>query len=129
MTKYLWPVTTSGLVLLMGVGLLMAPFGLHFYPHGQSWNHATYWTFWSGVGVIVFALVGIYGWVSGIGDEVRSLMPAAEAPEPAPESREREAPVPAASGDEALQQLARAVLRDLNQRLGDGGPGAGGGGA
>jgi hypothetical protein len=127
MSKYLWPVTTTGLVLLMGVGLMMAPFGLHLRAPGGGWNSATYSMFWSGIGVLVVALVGLYAWVSGIGEEVQALLPkpaAAPAPE-APAVRERSAPT-SDDPDQVLQQLARAVLRDLNQRLEESTPPGGG---
>ncbi len=130
MSKYLWPITTMGLVLLMGVALLTAPFGLHFYVSGHHWNHATYWTFWTGVGVVVVAAVGLYGWITGIGEEGRRILPPrAEAEATSQDARADAGGAAAMNGDEALQQLARAVLRDLNQRLGDGGTGAGMGGA
>lgn len=127
MSKYLWPITTLGLVLLMGVALLAAPFGLHFFAHGHHWNRATYWTFWTGAGVIVVAAIGLYGWTSGVGEEARRILPPKEEAASPSKDAPSETPAPM-NGDEALQQLARAVLRDLNQRLGDGGTGAGAGG-
>lgn len=131
MTKYLWPITTLGLVLLMGVALLMAPFGLHFHPTGGAWNRATEAAFWSGVGLVVVALAGIYGWMNGLGQEAGALAAAASEPvaEEAPRERPAAAPTPVPEDpDLALQQLARAVLRDLNQKLGENGPHAAGGG-
>lgn len=112
MTKYVWPLATSGWVTLLGVALLILPFALHTNVHG--WTDTTSTLFWSGVGVAVVGLLGVWGWFSGLRDEMvaRGLVE-----KRAPSDDERPAAQPADDLDAMLRPLAETILRDLTTQM------------
>ena len=128
-TKYLWPLTVSALLVLAGVALLVAPFALSYQPAHASWNVATETSFWSGIGLVVFALLALFGWFTGLRQAVEDAFAAPEAEEvrqeplplktskpsvPAREAAQSEANL---DTDEVLRKLAVTVLRDLEERV------------
>jgi hypothetical protein len=129
-TKYLWPLTVSALLVLAGVALLVAPFALSYQPAHASWNVATETSFWSGIGLIVFALLALFGWFTGLRQAVEEAFAAPEAEEVRQEplplkagkpavapTREAQAAEANLDTDEVLRKLAVTVLRDLEERV------------
>lgn len=123
MTKYLWPLGTHVFLLLVAAWLIVAPWMWGLVTGGGAWGGAATTLFWTGIGIAVLALVGLYAWWQGLRQELvqRGVIaePAREAPEeprPAPVTR-----TPAAESDldVELRRLADAVLRDLSNRLRD----------
>ena len=115
MTKYLWALASSALVVLLGASLIVWPFLVHTNLHG--WNHATTTEFWSGVGVAVVGLLMLAGWYGGLRAALMELGIIAPRTSNAPE------PVQAAPAsadedlDRLLRPLAETVLRDLTEQL------------
>ncbi len=116
MTKYLWALATSALIVLLGASLTVWPFLVHTNLHG--WSHATTAEFWSGIGLAVLGLLTWAGWYGGLrGALVEAGIMASRTPQ-APEAVQSSAP---ASQDEDLDRLLRplaeTVLRDLTEQL------------
>ncbi len=113
MTKYVWPLATSALVTLMGFALMVLPFALH--TNAGGWTHTTDTLFWSGVGVVVLGLLAIWGWFSGLSEEMRA-QGLIKTPQPAKREETPAAP-PEDNLDAMLRPLAETVLRDLTAQL------------
>lgn len=124
--RYLWPMAAHAVLLLIGLALLVAPFALRYQPAGAHWTSVTETSFWSGVGLLVFACVGLLGWVSGLRRELSEALLAAEVreaksaakPATAEPSRQPQAEMQSPlDTDEVLRRLALTVLRDLEERV------------
>ena len=123
MSKYLWPIATLAIVLLAGIAVLLWPFALGM-THG-TWSKAGYTDFWSGVGVVVIALLGLGSWLGALRREMRKcgLIQATEkkpASRPKPVAQLSAPGVTTDSGtdlDTLLKPLAESVLRDLTRQL------------
>lgn len=128
MTKYVWPLATGALALLAGAFLIVWPFALH-WNHGGGWTLATQVDVWSGVGVVVVSLVGLWGWYRGVQIELveRGIVRVPE-PEGAHATEDQTEPArealpyhPTTETDQNLEELLRplaeSVLRDLSQQL------------
>jgi divalent metal cation (Fe/Co/Zn/Cd) transporter len=128
--KYVWPLTVSILVAVMGGLLVAAPFALLYQPFGASWTAATNATLWSGIGLAAVALATTLAWAGELMAAVRQLR--GEAPRAAA-SPARTATFPTSSGapaasrttpasgalsDDMIRALAAAVLKDLQERTG-----------
>jgi type VI protein secretion system component VasK len=123
MTKYLWPLGTHVFLLVVAAWLIVAPWMWGLVRSGSAWDGAATTLFWTGIGLAVLALVGLYAWWQGLRQELvqRGLLaePVREAPEePRPAPVARTAP-PDSELDAELRRLADAVLRDLSNRLRD----------
>lgn len=107
---------TAALAALAGLWLMIAPFALGTQPENADWTDPTRSEFFSGLGVAVFGLVGVIGFVLAIHEElvVRGLVTVKQRVEPEPE------PVPAApqasSAELAslLAPLVEALRQDMN---------------
>ncbi|MCL4351069.1 MAG: hypothetical protein M1318_00230 [Firmicutes bacterium] len=124
MSKYLWPIATLTVVLLAGVALLLWPFALGM-AHGP-WSKAVYSDVWSGVGVVVIALLGLGSWLMALRQEMRKrgLIQAIETKSASrPKAVSQSSPAPGAVSDSGadldslLKPLAESVLRDLTRQL------------
>ncbi|MFI6921375.1 hypothetical protein ACIBIZ_15580 [Nonomuraea spiralis] len=106
----------AALAVMAGLWLMIAPFALGTQPENADWTGPTTSEFFSGLGVTVFGLVGVIGFVLAIHEElvVRGLVAVKQRVEPEPE------PVPAApqasSAELAslLAPLVEALREDMN---------------
>ncbi len=114
MKKYLWPVSGLMATVLAGVAVMVGPFALHLNSGGH-WVTATESMFWSGVGIIVVALVAMMMWQREL---AQAIMEAEENLHPTPVeapavSAEAESVSSEAQWETELAKLAEAVLQDL----------------
>lgn len=117
-TKYVWPMATSAVVVVAGMALLIWPFALHTNVGG--WTHATMSDFWSGIGLVVLGLISLMAWYGGLRKELVSLGVMEEKSKAVDASRPEEFSVPRGNDDnldQLLRPLAETVLRDLTEQL------------
>lgn len=116
-TKYLWPLATSVVVMLLGVLLLLWPFAVHTNVSG--WTDATTTEFWTGIGVAVVGLIMLWGWYGGLRKELLEIGIIRPRPKPqrAPEEPTATPEAPHDDLDRLLRPLAETVLRDLTEQL------------
>ncbi|MCL5116924.1 MAG: hypothetical protein M1272_07225 [Firmicutes bacterium] len=114
-TKYVWPLASSALVVLFGAALLIWPFAVHTNVGG--WTHATTTDFWSGVGTIVIGLLMFLGWYGGLKHELvqRGIVEVRRVEEPP--TPPAAVAAPSEDLDRLLRPLAESVLRDLTEQL------------
>ncbi len=116
MTKYLWALASSALVVLLGACLIVWPFLVHTNVHG--WTHATTTEFWSGVGLAAIGLLTGAGWYGGVKTAMVDMGIIAGRTPHTPEPAQSAAPsAPEEDLDRLLRPLAETVLRDLSAQL------------
>ncbi len=119
LTKYVWPLITSVLVLLFGVALLVWPFALHTNQGG--WSAGTTSDFWSGLGIIIIGILTGLGWYTALQQEMvrRGIIEIRREQPPSPPEPKKPAPSPGKPDDMdiVVRQLAETVLRDLSTQL------------
>jgi len=115
MTKYVWPLAFSFMIVLLGGGLMLWPFARLPVPQG-AWGALRLTDFWTGVGIVVVGFGTAWAWWSALvtdmirqGYRVRRSNPEVGAqPDPI---------APADDWEQWLRPLAESVLRDLEQQL------------
>lgn len=128
MNKYLWPLAAMGIILLVGVTLIISPFMGDGGAAAPVWTDATRNTFWTGIGVVVVALLGVWSAIRGLRQQLmrRHLLPH-KATESTPRRALAQTDIatkrplskgPSGDGissdtDQLLRSLAESVLRDL----------------
>jgi hypothetical protein len=107
MSKRIMTVVASLVAALVGSWLILAPFALGYFHVGAAWNRPTEVDFWTGVGVVVAALVALAASLSSIRTElrIRGALPATLSRE---EAQERRAAMRAAK---ASARAAKAAAR------------------
>ncbi|MEV4390745.1 hypothetical protein [Nonomuraea sp. NPDC049607] len=108
----------AALAVMAGLWLMIAPFALGTQPENADWADPTTTEFFSGLGVTVFGLVGVVGFVLAIHEElvVRGLVAVKQRVKPEPEPE----PVPvapqASSAELAslLAPLVEALREDMH---------------
>jgi|BEDMetMinimDraft_2_1075160.scaffolds.fasta_scaffold04500_2 hypothetical protein len=123
--KYLWALTSSGVLVMAGVALAASPFVLYQRP--GAWSAATATSFWSGIGILALGILGGLGFAGELARQLGALAPEAEGQRERATGRKPEdvrpiAPKPVAEeipldSDEVLRKLAAAVLRDLEEHI------------
>jgi hypothetical protein len=125
MYKYLWPIVTSGLILLAAVILMILPFAMHV-NFGATWRTATYTDFWSGIGLIVLTLIMAGSWLWALRLElvrrgiirIPERVSAQDKPSSGTDSSLSDShPRNDSEWDDLLRPLAEAVLLDLSEQL------------
>lgn len=140
MPKRIVALVASLAAALAGGWLILAPFALGYRPPGAPWNHPTEVDVWTGVGVVVVALVALAACLAGMQGELtargvirprasraerRALRAAASAgASPAADPPTGPSPSPAELRD-LLAPLVQALLSDLGTAERDQGPVAG----
>lgn len=132
MNKYLWPLAAMGIILLAGVTLIISPFMTTGGTANPVWTDATRTAFWTGIGIVVVALLGILSATNGLRRQLirRRLLPhktaaAVSKPALAPVTPPTRQPLPkesigdglASDTDQLLRSLAESVLRDLVHQI------------
>ncbi len=116
MSKPIVTVVASLAAALVGGWLMLAPFALGYRHAGTAWNHPTEVDFWTGVGVVVLALVALAASLASIRTELR-VRGALPQPLGRAERQERKAAARAAK--------AAALAGQAGAGTGQGGPGGG----
>ncbi len=119
MSKPIVTVVASLAAALVGGWLMLAPFALGYRHAGTAWNHPTEVDFWTGVGVVVLALVALAASLASIRTELR-VRGALPQPLRRAERQERKAAARAAK--------AAALAGQAGAGTGQGAPGGGPGG-
>lgn len=129
MPKRIVALVASLAAALAGGWLILAPFALGYRSPGAPWNHPTEVDVWTGVGVVVVALVALAACLAGMQGELRArgVLPARvsraerqalRAAAPAEASPTQAGPPAGPSPNTAelrdlLAPLVQALLRDL----------------
>ncbi|MDI3317087.1 MAG: hypothetical protein QJR14_05660 [Bacillota bacterium] len=113
--KDLWGIGASLAALLGGFWLMVAPWALAFQPRGADWNDATLNSFWSGLGVTVVALAGVFLFGATLVSQLRAAGALPRPKRRAQAGPEREAAEGLTSErlEEALVPLAARLLEEL----------------
>ncbi len=116
-TKYLWSLTASLVIAILGAALMVWPFAVHANVGG--WTRGTTIDFWSGIGLAVVGLLALAAWYGALKRElieagIIEVRP--RQPEPATPSAPTTA-TPDDDLDRLLRPLAETVLRDLSAQL------------
>jgi hypothetical protein len=119
-SKYIWGMAASLIILLAGGWLILAPFALGYQPYGASWDSQTTNDFVTGIPVAVVALVSFAFFFFSLLGALRAagIIAAPQVPVVAQAS----ASVPSAQAsqqsdlDQTLATLAAALVADLSSR-------------
>ena len=123
LSKYIWGMVASLIILLAGGWLILAPFALGYQPYGASWDSQTINDFSTGIPVAVVALISFAFFFLSLLGALRAagILAARQRPQ-VPVVAQAPAPVPPAQAsqqsdlDQTLATLAAALAADLISR-------------
>ena len=123
LSKYIWGMVASLIILLAGGWLILAPFALGYQPYGASWDSQTVNDFVTGIPVAVVALVSFAFFFLSLLGALRAagILAARQRPQ-VPVTAQVPAPVPPVQAshqselDQTLATLAAALAADLSSR-------------
>ena len=114
LSKYIWGMVASLIILLAGGWLILAPFALGYQPYGAGWDSQTTNDFVTGIPVAVVALVSFAFFFFSLLGALRAagILAAPQRPQ---------VPVVAQASqqsdlDQTLATLAAALVADLSSR-------------
>lgn len=122
-SKYIWGMVASLIILLAGGWLILAPFALGYQPYGASWDSQTVVDFVTGIPVAVVALITFAFFFLSLLGALRAagIVTARQRPQ-VPLMAQAPAPVHPAQAsqqsdlDQTLATLAAALAADLTSR-------------
>lgn len=119
MNKYLVGIVSSFLAMLLGAWLMVSPFALGGQGSGD-WSGQTQVEFWTGLGVLVVAVLAQIAYGQGLNTDLRARGVVQPRPAPVAEVPEPVSVAPAADPrlEDMLAPLIAALQQDLGQQTG-----------